>query len=264
MDDEFKFFYVCEGSGTDKKMGGGYVENILVSAASLHNLKTNTFTKFKPPKHDYLFLDSGGFSFFYREGDYPFSIKDYVGLIERMKPELVAVLDYPCEPEVTRISNLKTNIQRIEATIENAKKCMEYDLPWVMVVQGHSNQEYRYACERIKEENLETEVMAIGSLCVRKKINEARAAISIVKNRFPSRKIHGFGIDLRFLKDACIRNMLWSCDSQAWKWNNRSHGYDKPKKGFMAKTEADKLENFWHYKRKVDALVDLKPNQTKL
>jgi tRNA-guanine family transglycosylase len=246
-----KMFYGCDGSATDRKMGGGFVENILISASILWNGKK--FRRFYPPAYDLLFLDSGGFSFFYKSGDYPFTIKQYVELAEKLNANFVAIMDYPCEPDVVRTNGLNTNIQRIEKTISNAKKCLEHEeLNWVMVVQGYTMNEYQYCCDRIKEEDLLTPLMAIGSLCVRKKIDEARRIISLVRRNFPSVRLHGFGIDLRFLKDIKIRGMLWSADTQAWKWNNRSFGLNH--KGYMPKCERDKLENFHAYKSKVDAL----------
>jgi len=254
-------FYGCEGSGTDKKMGGGYVENILISAATLWNGKK--FKNFKPPNHDLLFLDSGGFSFFYAKGDYPFSTEEYVALAKGLDADIVAIRDYPCEPDVSRIGGLETNKERIDATIKNAKECMEHkNINWAMVVQGYTKDEYRYCCDQIKLNDLETDVMCVGSLCVRKRTIDARSIISLVKKNFRSRKLHGFGIDLKFIKNPSIQNMLWSADTQAWKFNNRSYRNNAE---FLPRCESDKLEYFQRYKRKVDLVLGPgNSNQTKL
>lgn len=247
-----KMFYGCEGSGTDKKMGDGFVSEILISAASLWNGKK--FKNFKPPRYNELFLDSGGFSFFYKAGDYPFSLQEYSELARKLNAEYVAIRDYPCEPDVKRIEGKTTNKERIDATINNAKECMKIqDINWVMVVQGYNESEYQYCCDRIKEEGLETPLMAIGSLCVRKKTREARGIISRVRRNFPDNGLHGFGIDLKFIKDNVIKASLYSADTQAWKWNNRNQD---PHRGILPKSEADKLENYKFYKKKIDRLIN--------
>jgi len=132
-----------------------------------------------------------------------------------------------------------------------------------MVVQGYRQDEYQYCCDRIKDEGLETEHLAIGTLCCRKKINEARRIIRLVHREFPNAKLHGFGIDLRFLKDPIIRTCLWSSDTQAWKWNGpetmqKNSGYFKPS------SEAIKLENFTTYSKRVDDILARDEHRTDL
>jgi tRNA-guanine family transglycosylase len=240
-------FYGCEGSGSDKKMGGGRVDHILISASVLW--RGNKFKNFFPPEHDVLFLDSGGYSFFNRVGDYPFSVSHYVELAKKLDANFVSVLDYPCEPDVLRDSGLSTNIERIERTIRNAKECMKHnDINWVMVIQGYELSEYQYCCDRVKDEGLETDVIAIGSLCVRKKVSDARKIISLVRRNFPHARLHGFGVDLKFLRDVKIRSMLWSTDTQAWRWCNNG-------KYHFPMTEQEKLDNFNRYRLKVESIM---------
>lgn len=245
-----KMFYGMEGSGTDKKLGGvDGVDFILISAASLYNGKK--FKSFNPPAHKELFLDSGGFSFFNKEGDYPFSVQEYVDLAREIRADYVSVLDYPCEPDVVRANGKRSNIERIEATISNAKECLKYgDLNWVMIVQGYTETEYQYSCDQIREEGLETKIIAIGTLCARKKVREAKRVISLVRRNFPNALLHGFGVDLRFIKDLKIRGMLWSADTQAWKWNNYGEGDH-----ILPKSEADKLLNYPFYRERVEQFI---------
>lgn len=253
-----KMYYGCGGSGTDKEIGGGFVENILISGATLWNGRK--FKNFYPPAHKCLFLDSGGFSFFHKSGDYPFSIRQYVGLAHRLRADVVAVLDYPCEPDVTRTSGKDSNIERIEATIRNAKVCFKFkDIPWLMVVQGYYESEYQYCCDRIMQEGLVTPIIGIGSLCMRKKINEARKVIRVIKRNFPNSKIHGFGIDLRFIRDFKIRSLLFSADTQAWRWN-----YGNQSDGMFPRSRSDELESFERYNAEVKRLVDSDSDQSSL
>ena len=135
-----------------------------------------------------------------------------------------------------------------------------------MVIQGYRVEEYLYSIDRIKEQGLLTDLMAIGSLCVRKKISEVRKIILLIRKNLPSRvKLHGFGVDLRFLRDPAIFNALYSTDTAAWKWNNRAHWEpDWQPKGYMPKTEFDKLKNFEKYKAKVEALLNYHSKQKPL
>lgn len=256
-----KVFFALEGSGTDKKIDWPYV---LISAATLWAGKR--FKQFKPHRNvKEIFLDSGGFSFFYRSGDYEFYPAQFIRLARKINADYVAVMDYPCEPDVNR-SKLRTNYERIDKTIENAIKLMDLadDINWVMVVQGYKPEEYLYAIDRIKEQGLLTDLMAIGSLCVRKSISSAREIILLVRKNLPSRiKLHGFGVDLRFLRDLAIFSALYSTDTAAWKWNNRAHwAPDWQPKGFMPKSEADKLKNFEKYKKKVLDVLEYMKAQT--
>lgn len=255
-----KLFYGLEATSTDRKMG--YCENVLISTASIYNMGRGKLRPLNPPVHERLFFDSGGFSFFSKFDEYPFDTRTYVEYCMDYDPFLVAVRDYPCEPGIAR--NLRsTNIERIEATIANAQECMTFEAPWIMVVQGYTPDEYRYCCQRIRDEGLETEHLAIGTLCCRKKIAEARKIIRIVHREFPNAKLHGFGIDLRFLKDPTIRTALWSSDTQAWKWNGpetmqKDSGY------FLPSCQAIKLENYRTYQASVDTILRRDDDQTSI
>jgi len=255
-----KVFLALEGSNTDRKIAYPYV---LISAATLW-----TGRRFKQPyfnsKVQEVFLDSGGFSFFYKSGDYEFNYKQYIWLAKRLKADYVVVMDYPCEPDVNR-SKIKTNKERIERTIENAIKLMDTapNLNWVMVVQGYKPDEYVYCIDRIKEQGLLTDIIAIGSLCVRKRVSEVKKIVTLVRDNLPSKiKLHGFGIDLKFLRDQAIFNALYSSDTAAWKWNNRNHWEENWKpKGYLPKTEFDKLKNFEKYVIKINALLSKMSSQ---
>jgi len=245
-----KVFFALEGSGTDKKIDWPYV---LISAATLWTGKK--FKQFRPHENvKEIFLDSGGFSFFLRSGDYEFYPLQYVRLAKKLNAKYVAVLDYPCEPQniPKRAEYLKTNIQRIERTIENAIKLMDLapDLPWVFVLQGYNPQEYLYSIDRAKEQGLLTDVVGIGTLCARKSINEARQIITMIKKELPRRvKLHGFGIDLRFIRDSAIFHALYSVDTGAWK-------------GFMPMREIEKLQYFAQYGKKVLDVLEYMRAQT--
>ncbi len=64
-----------------------------------------------------------------------------------------------------------------------------------MVIQGESYSLYEYCVERIEEEEEEpeTELMAVGSLASRKRIEEDYKIIHLARQNF--QKLHGFGVD---------------------------------------------------------------------
>jgi len=257
-----KVFLALEAKKTDLEVD---YPHVLISASLLRSGRKSGFKRFRcHPNVREIFLDSGGFSFFQNYGDYPFSPKDLVQLAERIGADYVAVMDYPCEPDVTRPEGLDTNIQRIERTIDNAHKCMRYEsVNWVMVIQGYTKEEYRYCIERIKEEGLETDLMAIGTMCARKKMDEVLEIVSLIRQHF--KRIHGFGVDLRFLKDPRIYLSLHSSDTAAWHWNNRANWTEdwKPK-GISAKTPEDKIRNFRRYVERLKELHQKYEGQKKI
>ena len=243
-----KVFFALEGSGTDKKIDWPYV---LISAATLWTGKR--FKPFRPHQNvREVFLDSGGFSFFSRYGEYPYTCLQLWRLARKLNASYVAVMDYPCEPGVNR-ERYKTNIERIERTIENGMKCLDLDgVNWVMVIQGYTVDEYLYAIDRIREQGLLTDVMAIGTLCTRRSISAAREAILAIRKALPGRvKLHGFGVDLRFLRDPAIFHALYSTDTGAWK-------------GFMPMKEIEKLQYLEKYKQKVLAVLEFHSAQKSL
>jgi hypothetical protein len=120
-----------------------------------------------------IFLDSGGASLFEQYSDYPFSLDAFVQWINAMqetndnKVKYVAILDYPCEPEINRKA-FSTNQERIEATVRNAMKCLRYDITpakWLPVLQGYSIKEYLHCLKLYKDQNLYLDYIAIGSIC---------------------------------------------------------------------------------------------------
>ena len=94
--------------------------------------------------------------------------------------------------------------------------------------------------------------MAIGTLCTRRSISAAREAILAIRKNLPGQvKLHGFGVDLRFLRDPAIFHALYSTDTGAWK-------------GFMPMREVEKLQYLEQYKMKLSAVIDFHSRQKRL
>jgi len=249
-----RFFYCADGSKIDYLLKD---VPLLISAATLWKKG-----KFNLPKNlngaTEIFLDSGGFSFFTTWEKYPFSPEEYIAFILRFKeryPQLkyVAIMDYPCENFVNRKS-LKTNYQRINATVQNAKELLSHNIPasWVSVVQGYSYSDYRYCCDLMEEMNLFTPLTAVGSICTRKKISEIFTILRIVKQYTGA--LHAFGLEYQALKIRSIWDLLYSCDSGAWKFTSRNH----KERGFggfwRPRNHEDKIKNLALYQEKINSL----------
>jgi hypothetical protein len=195
----------------------------LISAASLWSEERGTFIRRSYPRPRVrMFLDSGGFTFFSRWGDYPFSRDEYMGLVEHYDPLLWASLDYPCEPGVCRSHN-QTNYDRIERTLDNlAYFSTRQKWGMIPVVQGYTLDERRYCVREMLRRGLAREYMALGSLCILRSPREIDNIIWQLSLECEtgglSPKWHLLGVKLDYfkLKNALGMPWVWSFDTAAW------------------------------------------------
>lgn len=149
-------------------------------------------------------LDSGGFTLLNRYGDYPFDLLQYHNLVCWLRPNFYASLDYPCEPEITRTLSRMTNRERIDATIENVARMIEWEFytypsKLVPVIQGYSQAEYIYCIEQLASRNLIRDYMAVGSMCRRISSQELHRLIPAIYNLAKDcgvKQLHFFGLKL--------------------------------------------------------------------
>lgn len=228
-----------------------FIENILISAASLWWPTRGKFVHRSVGPHKRFFLDSGGFSFFTRKGDYPFTIEEYIDLIKYYHPQYAAIMDYPCEPELT-IGDVRT---RIDRTIENTQKifrfcevhnktqkmeplsispffvssCVDHETEIVPVIQGYELEDYKYCVDQMCALGLIRPYMAVGSICRRVSIKELRKLVVGIADYVgavnPDVKLHYFGLKKSALKDPAINQRVYSCDSMAWRINPTGKRY---------------------------------------
>lgn len=251
-----RFFYGMTASGTDKRIGGGYVPGVLISAGVLWSRSRRCFIKWNPPRYDELLLDTGGFSFHVRHSDYPFSLGDYAKLARHLKATWAATLDYPCEPKVNREVHA-TNLERIAKSVEWAKESFRShpDVPWLPVIQGYTAAEYLACIDLYEEAGLLRPYMAIGSLCARVRRDKTWEVLRVISRRLPTTRLHGFGISLTLLKDQRIRRALHSADSQAWRFFDH---YDSTVRRWIwrPRTMAAQVGNYPKYAAKIDRLLE--------
>lgn len=202
------------------------VPNIMLSAGSVWHPKQNwNLSRTRLPKMvERLILDSGGYAFFSRWGEYPFDLEKYLELAYYLRDlhplYRVATLDYPCEPDINR-SQIMTNEERIQKTVSNAVECFHKDnsIPWLPVIQGYTVEEYLYCIDLYNDYGIGSDYWAIGSICSRKGAPyELRNIITKIKERHQTQKLHAFGLGIPYLSDPQIFNAIYSSDSAAWNW----------------------------------------------
>ena len=215
-----------------------YIENVMVSAGSLWSTQRGKFIRRNPPEHTRFFLDSGGFSCLNRYRDYPWTPEAYRSLIWHYKPDYVATMDYPCEPEIKRLiplgsgeasRALETNYSRIRATVFLAIWLLEQDLPAhttvVPVIQGYTLEEYLTCVDLYEKHGIFdiADYFAIGSMCRRWRVEEiaklVTGIVDYVWSTHPNVRFHLFGLKLSALKNRAIFERAYSVDSAAWSLN---------------------------------------------
>lgn len=182
-----------------------------------HNRPYRAYNRFQS-----LFLDSGGFVFFNRLGDYPFTVKQYASFIGRLQPHLFATMDYPCEPTITSSLNTWTIEQRIEQTTANATKLLSYfpvDIgpQPIPVIQGYTPDDYQYSIDLHTKAGTIRPYMAVGSMCARSNTAEITAVIRQVHAAATTagvQRLHFFGLKLSPQLEP-VRDLIHSRDSAA-------------------------------------------------
>lgn len=166
-------------------------------------------------------LDGGGYNLLNQFGEYPFTVANWLNLVAMTNPHHYATLDYPCEPDISRQLGLMSNQQRIEATVQKARECLDYDemvqAQAVPVIQGYSLDEYRYCIDLHAQAGTIREYMAVGSMCRRLSSAELNVLIPGIHEHARQagvKRLHFFGLKVdRALDD--LREFIYSRDSAA-------------------------------------------------
>jgi len=174
-----------------------------------------------------IMLDSGGFSFLNRFGDYPFGFDKFVEWIHMIDDVndcgvgYVATPDYPCEKDITRTCKLKSNRERIIKTVDNAIIIMdEYpDINWMPVLQGFTLDEYKHCLDLYRNRGINPEKFAIGSMCRRKNVRQIENYVRNLIEYGLTEKIHLFGLLMNGLKSKYLFDTVDSCDSISFSYN---------------------------------------------
>ncbi len=191
--------------------------------------------------HRSIFVDCGGFSSSLITGGYRTSDKEYLRFVDRVRADVFALRDYPCEPEILRKWG-RTVTDHIELTVSHHIKildiCNGIRAKPVPVIQGWKVEDYLYCIDRFKEQGLITDYVAIGSICRRGSQKQIRKIINVIKDELPNVRLHGFGISINALKYKDVWDSLYSADSGAWDYASRWRNL----KENMSKREASEVE----------------------
>jgi len=254
-----KMFYVWDELGEFEPMNG---EKVMISAGSAWNNPGEGFTAWIPD-FDELFVDSGGFQVANNWGEYPFSPREYMDWAESIGADYVAGMDLACERGLGEMDVS----ERMERTIQNQIEQMEafeegnYDFELVPVVQGSTEiNQYLESVDRLKDHSLIGNYMGIGSLCMRKSVNEIYDIVKSVKKKIDS-KLHLFGVKISVLKDRRFWGLYHSSDTAAWRFMPKHSG---GKDRIFVKDKEDKIFAFNRYREKVELYQKAIREQTRL
>ena len=230
-----KFFLVLASASQIATVDKFKFPDILIN----HQSKISTF--FKP--RDYiktLFIDSGGFFSSLLQGKYRTSDEDYLQFVRKVKANMFALRDYPCEPDILKKWR-RTVADCIEMTVNHHIKllelCTDIEAEPIAVLQGWNVDDYLNCIDRFRDQGLITKYMAIGSICRRGSQRQVRKIINIIGKELNNVKLHGFGISLSVLRYKDVWDSLYSADSGAWDFSSR---WKKLRCG-LSKREASEL-----------------------
>jgi len=197
--------------GIDRKPFVEYVDHPMFSIRTLINRKSKVVTDKE------WFLDSGAFTYLKQYGKFPFSIGKYLNVVSNQKPNHWACMDWCCEPTILKSTGLNV-LQHIGNTIESGRQLIDFDRDsFVMVIQGWNTRDYLTCLDYIKDYDLITHTIGIGTICGR---TDQQMVFDILKNlkvELPdSVKIHCFGLSLNLLKYKEIFDQIDSIDTFAW------------------------------------------------
>jgi len=169
---------------------------------------------------DNLFIDSGGYSLMLETGEHG-SVSDYFEYVEDVGAEVVALQDYPCEPEILSEYD-RTVKEHQERTLERAAENLAYiqdhnvSAKPMTVLQGWELGDYVECIDRYREAGVLTDYIGIGSVCRRNAESKIRKIVTTVAENLPNKKLHAFGVKQSILNFSDVRDALNSVDSSAW------------------------------------------------
>jgi len=213
-----EFYFGCGDGSTKKALEIVGPMNVIINYAS--KIHTSPKNRLK------LFVDSGGFSFFFKLKDYPTSHRKYLEFVLKKNADFFANRDYPCEPELLKRWG-RTVKENQTLTIKNQIRILEliekefYMLKdrFVTVIQGWKVEEYLDMLDRMKELGLLTKRIAIGSVCRRGQTQEIRKIITEIRKNLPRKyELHAFGVKFDVLEYKDVWDALTSADSMAFRF----------------------------------------------
>jgi len=191
-------------------------EAVMISFATKHN---------SPIEGEYdLFVDSGGYhQMITGSGEYDSSIAEYYEYLRDVQPELWALRDYPCEPELLEsLGRSVRDHQRrtTEAAMEMLPRAGDVPGQPVTVIQGWTEEQYLRHLDVLESRGVLTGYVGVGSVCRRGADLEIADILLAVRDALPSRcKLHAFGVKGSALQYQEVSEAVDSVDSGAYDWS---------------------------------------------
>lgn len=228
--DAVDFYWGANGGQSRKALALNDAPHIMVNYTTQSNQPL-------PSKHNprpyTLWWDCGGSpaSFLRGQlsgGDYVTSDAEYIDHVvdaddaDAVRHSMYTLRDYPCEPEI-----LKAHGRSIEdhqrMTTERARSLLAIhedrgvDATPVTAIQGWTEEDYVRHIDALRDAEVMTDYVGIGSVCAREDKAEVARIILRVREELPSRiDIHAFGIKGDALRYAEVADALTSADSDAY------------------------------------------------
>ena len=221
-----ELFFFGVGEGSSRKAIESFAPrrfNVMVNYASA--------VRPIPKNRDKLFIDSGGYSFFFKLREYPDPHEKYLEFVLKKNADFFANRDYPCEPEVLRQTGRTVRENQLK-TIENQiaiqdlinDQYPELKNRFVAVLQGWTIEEYLHMLDEMKSQGLLTKLIGIGSVCRRGQEKQIRKIITTLRVELPRKHgLHAFGVKFSVLRYKDVWDALYSADSLAYRYHIRKN-----------------------------------------
>jgi len=249
--DGFTFYFGASSGSSRKALRELHEPNVMLNYATKMNRPWGGIEQ--------LFIDSGGYSFMKGKGEYGTSDGKYLDFIEKHGPDLYALRDYPCEPDVlndhdrTVEDHQRRTLER-HVSLLNKHEDRRLDERPLSVVQGWRRSDYLDHIEQLRDHGAVTDYVGIGSVCRRNQAPEIRRIILAVRDALPATTdLHAFGVKVSVLRYPDVRDALTSADSQSYEMQARwgtLHDLDAG-----SKTWRDSALEYLKQKRRIRAII---------
>ena len=212
-----RFYYGAASGGARKALQILQEPNVMISYATKHNKPWYGIEN--------LFVDSGGYSFMMGQGEYG-PVGEYVTYLRRWQPDLYALRDYPCEPDVLEKHGATVEEHQRKTTekhIETLDAVGDLDGQPVTVIQGWKTRDYLNHIDQLRDQGIPLDYVAVGSVCRRNAEIEIERVIRSIRDELPNSKIHAFGVKTSVFNRTAVKDLIDSADSLAYEYASRKN-----------------------------------------
>ncbi|MFC7140298.1 hypothetical protein ACFQMA_10715 [Halosimplex aquaticum] len=223
-------FWAGAASGSSRKMlaraqrwlEGPRPSRIMVNYQTMLNGRDSRWRDYD------LFIDPGAYSMFAPPenggqglAEYPESTELYLQAIGTLQPTCYAWRDYVCEDDVREFHDWSVREQQqrtLEAHIECAElhDILDISAEPVAVVQGWEPEDYQQHAQQLRDHDLVTDRVGIGTMCGRDDVEVCEEIVAAVREVLPDVELHAFGLDKRCYDSEFIIGEITSTDSLAY------------------------------------------------